>query len=245
MIATAASTYLSALDDEDQATAELYIQKAAQAVEEAWKQTIKGLQGPGVANPTIASLEHTSSASQDEDAAPRKSQLSAPQLQAQLFTVHRPDSTQAPEGHTLLQRSVTAGFEDRRLVPHRTGGVLTPHDYNLETGHGQDSASAHCAASSWTHRWNTEKPAVPPKPREDTTHAFTLWCVVQNSQTQASPRDPEGSQLCNPGRLIHCCPRAQCGPGCVCGFFPLQRQLAEMPHRRGISVFDRSGNMKS
>ena len=45
VIETATSTSLSALDDEDQATAKLYVQKAA-------------LQGPGVANPTIASPEH-------------------------------------------------------------------------------------------------------------------------------------------------------------------------------------------
>ena len=59
--------YLSALDDEDQATAKLCVQKAAQAADEAWQQTIGGLQGPGVANQTIASLEHPGNASQDED----------------------------------------------------------------------------------------------------------------------------------------------------------------------------------
>ena len=33
-------------------------------------------------------------------------------------------------------------------------------------------------APSWTHSWNTEKPAAPPRPREDTTHAFALWYAV-------------------------------------------------------------------
>ena len=51
VIETATSTYLSALDDEDQATAKLYVQKATQAADEAWQQTIGGLQGPSVANP--------------------------------------------------------------------------------------------------------------------------------------------------------------------------------------------------
>ena len=89
VIETVTSTYLSALDDEDQATAKLHVQKAAQAADEAWQQTFGGLQGPSVTNPTIASLEHPSSASQDEDSddmdfsAPKKSRLSAPQLQAQ------------------------------------------------------------------------------------------------------------------------------------------------------------------
>ena len=90
ILETATSTYLSALDSDEQARAKLYVQKAAQAADEAWQQTIAGLQRPGVANPTIASLAHPSSASQNEDnddmdfSAPQKSRLSAPQLQAQL-----------------------------------------------------------------------------------------------------------------------------------------------------------------
>ena len=57
VIETATSIYLSALVDEDQATATLYVQKAAQAADEAWQRTVGGLQGPSVAH-TIASLEH-------------------------------------------------------------------------------------------------------------------------------------------------------------------------------------------
>ena len=89
VIETAASTYLSALDSDEQATTRLYVQKAAKAADEAWQQTIGRLHGPGVANPSTASLEHRRSTSQDEDSddtdfsAP-KSRLSAPQLQAQL-----------------------------------------------------------------------------------------------------------------------------------------------------------------
>ena len=48
---TATSTYLSALDNDE----ELNVQKAAQAADEAWQLTIAGLQGLGVANSTIAS----------------------------------------------------------------------------------------------------------------------------------------------------------------------------------------------
>ena len=66
-IGTATSICLSALDGEDQATAKLYPEKAAQEADEAWQQTIGGLQGPGVTNPTIASLEHPGSSSEDED----------------------------------------------------------------------------------------------------------------------------------------------------------------------------------
>ena len=66
-------------------------QKAAQAGDEAWQQTVDGHNGPSVTNPTVSELEHPSSASQDDDgddmdfsSNPRKSRLSAPQLQAQL-----------------------------------------------------------------------------------------------------------------------------------------------------------------
>ena len=55
------------LDSDDQANAKLCVQKAAQAADEAWQQTSGGLHGQGITNPTIASLQHPSSASQDED----------------------------------------------------------------------------------------------------------------------------------------------------------------------------------
>ena len=58
VIETASSTYLSALVNNEQKTARLYVQKAAQAEDESWQQTVSGQQGPGVTNPTIASLEH-------------------------------------------------------------------------------------------------------------------------------------------------------------------------------------------
>ena len=67
VIETALSACLDALDDEDKATAKLYVQKAAQAADEACQQTIGGLQGPGVTYPTVSALEHPNSASQGED----------------------------------------------------------------------------------------------------------------------------------------------------------------------------------
>ena len=41
VIETATSTYLSALDRNEQATAKLYVQKAAQVADEAWLQTVQ------------------------------------------------------------------------------------------------------------------------------------------------------------------------------------------------------------
>ena len=66
-IETATSTYLETLDDGDPATAKLYVQKAAQAADDAWQQTVDGHNGPSVTNPTVSGLEHPSSASQDDD----------------------------------------------------------------------------------------------------------------------------------------------------------------------------------
>ena len=71
---------------------------------------------------------------------------------------------------------------------------------------GQALFSAAYVAPSETHSWNTEKLAAPPKPREDTAHAFTLWFAAKNLQTRALLRNPGGSQLCNPGRLIFSLP---------------------------------------
>ena len=42
VIETATSTYLGAVDDEDRATAQLYVRKAAQAADEALQQTVEG-----------------------------------------------------------------------------------------------------------------------------------------------------------------------------------------------------------
>ena len=47
VIETATYTCLSAVDSDEQATAKLHVQKAAQAADEAWQQTIAGLQGLG------------------------------------------------------------------------------------------------------------------------------------------------------------------------------------------------------
>ena len=46
VIDTATSTYLSALDDDEQATALLFIQKAEQAADESWQHTVSGSKAP-------------------------------------------------------------------------------------------------------------------------------------------------------------------------------------------------------
>ena len=147
VIETATSTCPSALDNDEQATAKLYVQKAAQAADEAWQQTIGGKQGPVVANPSIASLEHPGSAPQEDSdgmdfSAPRKNRLSAPQLQAQLSLLT--DRTRLRRlKNTLLSKGAwheLTRIEDlcRAQVSHKwpyhldacAGSVLTPHDYN-------------------------------------------------------------------------------------------------------------------
>ena len=179
VIATATSTCLEALDEEDRATAELYVQKAAQAADEARQQTVGGLQGHSVANPTMSDLEHPSSASHDEDSddmdfsASRKSRLSAPQLQAQLSQLTRPKRLK----NTLFSKGAwqqVTRIEDlchTRTFPNKwlfhldacAGSVLTPFDYitNVQKRLGNRAWTGldecrHCVAPSWTHSWNVE-----------------------------------------------------------------------------------------
>ena len=85
VIQTATSIHLSALNSDEQATAELYVQKAAQAADESWQHSFSGQQGPGVAGPTTASLGHPGSASQEEDS--EDMDFSAPSVR-RSFTTH-------------------------------------------------------------------------------------------------------------------------------------------------------------
>ena len=119
VIETATSTILDALDDEDRATAKLHVQKAAKAEEEAWQQTVGGLQGPSVANPTVSALEPQLRLpgldSEDMDfSAHRKGRPSAPQLQAQLSRLT--DRTRLNRLKHSSPEAQAAGYG--RLVPH-------------------------------------------------------------------------------------------------------------------------------
>ena len=117
MIEAATTTYLAAHHDEHRATAKLFVQRTAWAGDEAWQQTVEGHNGPTVTNPTVSEIEQSSSASQDDDdddvefiPAPRKSRLSAPQLQAQLPRLS--GRTEGFEEHTRLQGCVAASDEN-------------------------------------------------------------------------------------------------------------------------------------
>ena len=108
VIETATSTYLSALDSDEQATAKLHVQKAPQAADEAWQQTIAGLQGLGVGYPTIASLEHRA-----PPLKMRAAMIWTSQRRGRADSVRRSSkhsfhdslivSSQAPEGHAPLK----------------------------------------------------------------------------------------------------------------------------------------------
>ena len=53
------------------------------------------------------------------------------------------------------------------------------HYQRAEETWTQDSASAACAAPSWTHNWNTEKTAAPPKLRGDTAFVHAVVCGLK------------------------------------------------------------------
>ena len=180
VIGTATSTCLSALDDEDQATAKLYVQKAAQAANN-WRTA-----GTKCRKPTITSLEHPGSASEDEHSddmdfsAPRKSWLTAPQLQAQLS---RPtDWTRTLLSKGSLQQKTRIEDLCHTLVSHKW---LNHLDACVEC---PDAARQHYQRAKrtrqqtlrgwWAVSINMQKPAAQPEPREDTMRAFTLWSAA-------------------------------------------------------------------
>ena len=91
LIQTASADFVCTPDNSETATAQLYLQKAAQAAEEARQQVIQRLNGPAIVPPTIADVEQGTLTSQrdDDDSDPtfapsRRQRLNAPQLQAQL-----------------------------------------------------------------------------------------------------------------------------------------------------------------
>ena len=135
--------------------------KATQASDEAWQQTVEGHNGSVVTNPTVSELEHSSSASQDDgdgdmdfSSAPRKSRLSAPQLQAQLSQLS--DRTRLRRLKNTLfskgawQRATRIQDLCHTHVTHKwlyhldaCAGSATSRN-GLATEHGQASVSADC-----------------------------------------------------------------------------------------------------
>ena len=101
-----------------------------------------GHNGPVVTNSTVSELEHPSSASEDDmdfSSAPRKSRLSAPQLQAQLSRLSDRTRLRRQKSALLSKDALQiTRIEDlcRRQVSHKrlyhldacAGSVLTPHD---------------------------------------------------------------------------------------------------------------------
>ena len=91
LIEGASTVFLDALDGNEKPTAQLYMQKAAQAADEAWQQIAQGHDGPTIAKPTVAEVEQSDTTSQHEDdgdeityVPARKRRLHAPHLRAQL-----------------------------------------------------------------------------------------------------------------------------------------------------------------
>ena len=268
VIDTATSTYLSALDNDEQATARLFIQKAAQAADESWQQTVSGQQGREVAGPTIASLGPHSSAfhggdSDDMDfSAPRKGRLSGPQLQVQLSRLT--DRTRLRLLSKGAWQQVT-GIEDlchaqvsRRWLFHLdacAGSVLAPHDYitNVQKRLGNRlwEGDGHCRCCGFFLDPQVEH-AETCSTAEATRGRYT-WCSRHGLRHETcGPRHYHGTQgthrFRNPGRLI--CSPPLLSPDAArpwtCAWPPpLQRQPAEVLHGRHLIVSRRTTEMNS
>ena len=201
LVGTASTALLDALDDSENPTARLYLQKAAQAAAESWQQTVQGYNGPTITSTTIPEIEQIGPTSQhDDDSEPtfaphRKIRLSAPQLQAQLS--RQSDRTQLRRlKNTLHTKGVwqqITRIEDlcHTHVSHKwlyhldacVGGVLTPHDHITNVQKKKSSIGAALARAdvvyvdhSWTTSLGTVRSSAPLKPPEGTMLAFTpFW----------------------------------------------------------------------
>ena len=77
---------------------------------------------------------------------------------------------------------------------------MTPHDYitNLQKRLGNrvwvgGGECRLCGSFLDPHSWNMAESLQHHRSHAgNTVHAFTMWCAVENSQTQASPRNPRG-----------------------------------------------------
>ena len=58
---------LEALENSENPTARLHLQKAAQAADDSWQQTIQGHTGPTIASPTVPEIEQSGLESQHDD----------------------------------------------------------------------------------------------------------------------------------------------------------------------------------
>ena len=67
VIEAATAAFLDALDNSEKPKARLYLQKAAQAADYSWQQTIQGHNGLTITNPTVPEIEQSGLTSQHED----------------------------------------------------------------------------------------------------------------------------------------------------------------------------------
>ena len=158
--------------------------------------TVDGHNGPVFTNPTVSELEHPSPASQDENSedmdfssTPRKSRLSAPQLQAQLSRFSDRTRLRSLKNTLHSEGCVAASGENRRLCHAHVSQMALP--LRRVCGECPDAARLHHQRAEKTRKqgvdrirrvpivWfslkpnlNTEKRAASPKPLGDTTHAF-------------------------------------------------------------------------
>ena len=198
----------------------------------------------GVANPTIAPLEHPSSASQDDDSddmdlsAPQKSRLSAPKLQAQLSRLtdrtrlRRQKDTLFSKGGSKSQiEDLCHAQVSNKWLYHLdacAGSVLSPHDFitNVQESLGNrvwvGGGQCRCCASHLDPQVGTRRHLLHRR-----SHARALRVLSRRGLRHETCRSwhHHGTQRSHclaiqAGWYPHqsCCPWTQCGLACVRGF---------------------------
>ena len=257
-VEAASAAFLGALDDSENPTAQVYLQKAAQAADEAWQQRVQGHNGPTITNPTIPHVEQTGFTSQHDDdaeptlAPPRRGRLSAPQLQAQLSRLS--DRTRLRRSkRTLLAKGARQQVMRPEDVCHTH--VSQKWLYHLDvckqcpnTGRYHQRAEKIGQSEPHRHRrmpsvWiilrrsarARRKPAALPKPPRG---ALCMRSRRLRKTKTRGPRNHHGIQRTHrntiqTGSYFHyrCCPRTQCGSGRV-WHLSIQQQQPEETQRK-------------
>ena len=213
-----------------------------------------------VTNPTVSEIEQGSTASQDDDdddseltfTPPRKSRLSAPQLQAQLSQLC--DRTRLRRLKDTLHskgawRQVTR-IDDlcHSHVSHKwlfhlaacAGSVLTPHDYitNVQTRLGNRASTAFgqcCSCGSFmdTQLEHGEPCSTAEATREHyaCVHAVFGGLKLADRCHHRTWRTHRNTIQTDRSLHYRCCLGTQRGSGCVCGVL----HCSSSPRRRRAS----------
>ena len=119
MVDDATAAFLETLDDNEGATAKLYLQNAARVADEAWDHTEQGHHGPAAVGPLITDVERADPSPADDDSneeivyvPPSRRTPKRTSTANGTALVHRQDQLAASEGKLARRRCTATGAEE-------------------------------------------------------------------------------------------------------------------------------------